>query len=140
MKKLSAILLLQIILFFGCKDNSTESNDELFGLYEASTFIEPGANDGGVNILASGGYLKINFKNDFSFSAELFVPENLLSNYPSGIANYNGSYLILNNTLKLNSSFIVEELIWEKENKILVSKEVPLRGQPFKIILSLSTD
>lgn len=135
MKTLSVILLLQIFLIFGCNNNPTESNLELFGLYEASTFIEPGANDGGVNIISSGGYLKITFNNDFDFSAEMFIPENISSNYPNGNTTYEGSYSIINNTLNFGSSFIVEALIWEKENKILVSKEAPLRGQPFKIIL-----
>ena len=135
MKKLSVMLLIQILLFFSCKDNPTESNDVLFGFYEASTFIEPGANDGGINIIASGGYLKINFESDFSYSAELFIPENLLSNYPSGITNYESSYSIVNNNLEFNSSFIVDKLIWEKENNILISKDAPLRGQPFEIIL-----
>jgi len=133
--KTVSIILLQIFLLFGCNDNSIESNDELFGLYEASTFIEPGANDGGVNIIASGGYMKINFKNDFSFSAEIFIPEGILSNYSSGTTNYSGSYSIENNILKFNTSFIVDELIWEKGNKIFISKDVPLRGQPFEIIL-----
>jgi len=135
MRSLSLTLFIQIILFFGCNNNPTESNDELFGLYEASTFIEPGANDGGVNILASGGYLKISFNGDLSFTAEMYIPENILNTYPNGITNYEGSYLVVKNTLKINSSFIVDELIWEKENKILISKDVSLRGQPFKIIL-----
>ena len=136
MKTISVILILHLFLFLGCnKNNPTETYNELFGYYESSTFIEPGANDGGVNILASGGYLNINFTADFKFSAEMFIPENILSNYPSGITNYEGSYSVVNNTLKFNSSFIVDELIWEKENKILISKDVPLRGQPFKIVL-----
>ncbi len=130
-----SVILLQIFLLFGCNDNSIESNDELFGLYEASTFIEPGSNDAGVNIIASGGYMKINFKNDFSFSAEMFIPEGILSNYSSGTSNYSGSYFIEDNVLKFKTSFILDELIWEKENKIVISKDVPLRGQPFKIIL-----
>ena len=133
-------LLLLFIVFVGCNNEQpTEINSDLFGLYEASTFIEPGANDGGVNIISSGGYLKISFDHDFSFSAEIFIPENISSNYPDGITNYSGSYSIENNTLKFNSSFIVDELIWEKGNKIFISKEVPLRGQPFKIILYKNT-
>ena len=135
MKILSVILLLQLFLFFGCNDNSIESNDTLFGLYEASTFLEPGGNDGGINIIASGGYLKINFKDDFSFYAELFIPENILSNYPTGLTSYEGSYSVVKDGLEFNSAFIVDKLIWEKENKILISKDAPFRGQPFKIIL-----
>ena len=136
MEKLSIVLLLQVILFWGChKDNPTESDNELSGYYESSTFVEPGANDGGVNILASGGYLKISFKDDFSYSAEMFIPVNISSNYSSGITNYEGSYSVVNNTIKFNSSFIVDELVWEKENKVISSKDVPVRGQPFKIVL-----
>lgn len=136
MKTISIVLFLQIVLFWGChKDNPIETNNELFGSYESSTFVEPGANDGGVNILASGGYLKISFKDDFSYSTKMFIPVNLSSNYSSGITTYEGSYSVINNTIKFNSSFIVDELIWDKENKILISKDVPARGQPFKIVL-----
>ena len=135
MKTLYVVLLLQLFLFFGCDDNSIDLNDGLFGLYEASTFIEPGPLDGGVDIISSGGYLKISFNDDFRFSAEMFIPQYIGSNHPGEITNYNGSYTIVNNMLKFNPPFIVDELIWDKENKMFISKEAPLRGRPFKIIL-----
>ena len=127
---------LLILAFVGCNNEQpTETNQDYFGLYESSTFIEPGSNDGGVDIQSLGGYLKISLKNNHNFTAELFIPEKALSNYPKGVTNYEGKYLLENNGIQFTSSFIVNKLVWNKSTKQLESSEVPSRGQPFKIVL-----
>lgn len=136
MKSLLNISILLSILFLGCnKENITEINSELFGSYESSAFTEPGSNDGGVNIQAAGGYLKITLNDNFNFSAELFIPDNISSNYPTCLTNYSGTFKVVNESIIFNSTFIISELLWKNDDKILITPEVPLRGQPFNIIM-----
>jgi len=125
MKSLVNISILLSILFFGCnKENITEINPELFGSYESSAFIEPGSSDGGVNIQAAGGYLKITLNEDFNFSAELLIPNSVSSNYPTGLTNYSGTFKVVNESIIFNSTFIISELLWKYEDKILITPEV----------------
>lgn len=129
-------LLLLLIAFVGCNNEQpTEIDSDLIGLYESSRFIEPGSNDGGVDIQSAGGYLRITLEDDFTFTSELFIPDNIQSNYPKGKTNYEGNYSVKDNLIEFTSSFIVESMKWNKETKQLESLEVPLRGQPFEIIL-----
>src|SRR3989304_4732388 len=128
--------LLLLLMFIGCnKEQPTEINADLFGLYESSRFIEPGSNDGGVDIQSSGGYLRITLMDNYNFSAEMFIPDNIQSNYPKGHKSYEGEYSVEGDLIKFNSPFIVDGFKWNKENKQLKSLEVPPRGQPFEIIL-----
>lgn len=130
-------LLLLLIILIGCNNEQpTEINSDLFGLHESSRFIEPGQSDGGTDIQSSGGYLRIIFKDNYKFIAELFIPDNVQSNYPIGKTNYEGNYSVKDNLIEFTSSFIVESMKWNKETKQLESLEVPLRGQPFEIILN----
>jgi len=136
MKSLLNISILLSILFLGCnKENITEINPELFGSYESSAFTEPGSNDGGVNIQANGGYLKITLNEDFNYYAELLIPDNVSSNYPTGLTNYSGTFKLVNESIIFNSTFIISELLWKNDDKILITPEVSLRGQPLNIIM-----
>lgn len=136
MKSLVNISILLSILFLGCnKENITEINPELFCSYESSAFIEPGSSDGGVNIQAAGGYLKITLNEDFNFFAQLLIPNTVSSNYPPGLTNYSGTFKVVNEPIIFNSTFILSELLWKNEDKILITPEVSLRGQPLKIIM-----
>ena len=130
-------LLLLLFLFVGCNgEQPTETNQELFGLYKSSTFIEPGSSDGGVDIQSSGGYLNITLNDNYEFTAELYIPVSINSNYAEGLWNYEGKYSLKADTLEFTAQyFIAKYLRWNKQSKHLESFEVPPRGRPFKIIL-----
>jgi len=129
-------LLLLLVVFVGCNNEPpTEVSSDLFGLYESARFIEPGSSDGGVDIQSAGGYLRIYLKVNFTFTAELFIPDDIQSNYPKGRTNYQGNYSVKDNLIEFTSSFVVEKLKWNKKDKQLKSLQVSLRGQPFEIIL-----
>ena len=116
---LNSFLLLQLIMFYSCEnDVTTGTAESLFGFYESSEFVEPGSNDGGVDIQASGGYLFLSLKNDFKFTAELYVPDNSKSNYAKGYTNYEGKWSLENSTVKFSAAkFIVDSLNWNEEKK-----------------------
>ena len=129
-------LLLLLVVFVGCNNEPpTEVSSDLFGLYESARFIEPGSSDGGVDIQSAGGYLRIYLKVNFTFTAELFIPDDIQSNYSKGRTNYQGNYSVKDNLIEFTSSFVVEKLKWNKKDKQLKSLQVSLRGQPFEIIL-----
>ena len=137
MYTLKKYLLLLLFLLIGCNNEQpTAPNQDLFGLYKSSTFIEPGPKDGGVDIQSSGGYLNISLKDNYEFSAELFIPDSINSSYAEGLWNYEGKYSLKSDTVEFNAhSFIVKYLSWDKQSKQLESYEVPSRGRPFKIVL-----
>ncbi|MFH1527923.1 MAG: hypothetical protein ABIG69_14930 [Bacteroidota bacterium] len=137
MYSLKKYLLLLPFLFVGCNNEQPiEPYQDLFGLYKSSAFIEPGSLDGGVNIQLSGGYLNITLRNNYEFTAELFIPDSINSNYGKGFWNYEGNYSLKSDTIEFTSqSFIIKYINWDKQNKQLESFEVPPRGRPFKIIL-----
>ncbi len=129
-------LLLLLFIVFGCNNEQpTEIDTDLFGLYESSRLIEAGSTDGGVDIQSAGGFLRITLKENYTFTSELFIPENIQSNYPKGHSNYDGEYSTKDYFIEFTSPFIVNNLKWNKENKQLESLEVPLRGRPFEIVL-----
>lgn len=129
--------LLLPLLYVGCSNEQpTETYQDLIGLYKSFTFIEPGSSDGGVDIQSSGGYLDIILKDNYKFTAELFIPDSINSNYGEGLWNYEGTYSIKSDTLEFNAQyFIIKYLNWDRQSKKLESFEVPPRGRPFKIIL-----
>lgn len=130
-------LLLLLVVFVGCNNEQpTEVNSDLFGLYESARFIESGANGEGVDIQSAGGYLRIYLKVNFTFTAELFIPDNIQSKYPKGRTNYKGNYSVRDNLIEFTSPFIVELWEWSKEYKRLKAIELSLaRGLPSEIIL-----
>ena len=141
MSRLKIFLFIFILAFIACnKEQSNEPISELPGMYESNRFIEPGSADGGVNILSSGGHLRITFDDDFIFHSELFIPQAAASNYPQGYTHYDGSFSIMDQTIKFDSAnFFLDSIRWEPESKKLETFEVSPRGQPFKIILYKSS-
>ena len=104
-------------------------------MYKSSTFIEPGSLDGGIDINSYGGYIELTLKDNFEFSAEMFIPENINSNHAPGIRQYEGTYSLESDTLKLSHSISFEQNFkWSKQQRQLESVGVHLRG-PFKLIL-----
>lgn len=138
MQLLKFFLFLLLVIFSGCTDEKpTEPNQNLFGLYKSSTFIEPGSLDAGVDIQQSGGYINIILKENYEFMAEIFIPDSISSNYAEGLSNYEGNYSLKSDTLEfVAQSFILSFLNWHKEINQLQSFDAPPRGQPFKIILN----
>jgi hypothetical protein len=131
-------MILLILLFFvtGCgNDQPVETYQDLFGTYESLTFIEPGSADGGIDILKAGGYLRIILNHNYEYSAELFIRENIQSNYAPGKHNYAGTYSVKDDIISFSSLYIVNQMKWERETKLLKSLEVPPRGRPFEIVL-----
>ena len=57
------------------------------------------------------------------------------SNYPTGLTNYSGTFKLVNESIIFNSTFIISELLWKNDDKILITPEVSLRGQPLNIIM-----
>ena len=134
----TVLILLAIVLLFGCKkEQPTEPVKSVSGYYESSRFIETGSADGGVDIQSSGGYFQLGLNENNDFTAELYIPEKVLSNYPKGISKYSGKYFINDDTVKFTSSnFILENIQWKKESGQLETFDVSLRGQPFKIVFN----
>ncbi len=137
MNSLKIFALAILIVFIACnKEQSSEPTSELYGTYESNRFIEPGSADGGVDILSSGGYLRIALDDNSKFQSELFIPQGVASNYPKGHTSYDGSFSIKDHTVIFDSAnFFLDSIRWEPQNKKLETFEVPPRGQPFKIIL-----
>ena len=136
-KILLLVLILICLLFvYSCKDEQpVVSGDELPGLYISSTFIEPGSLDGGIDIIACGGYIELTLKDNFEYSAEMFIPENIYSNHAPGTRQYEGTYALKSDTLKLSHSIsFAQNFKWSKQERRLESFGVYLRG-PFKLIL-----
>ncbi len=138
MKIVKKFILIIPILFFACDDGQiSESNNSLFGNYESSTFIEPGPSDGGVNILESGGYVKVRLYDGFTFAAEIFIPDSAESNFPKGLWSYEGDFLLKKDTINfMPGNFIFEQLSRKENVNQLETYDVPMRGRPFKIILT----
>lgn len=136
MKFRKLFILVIFLSFFGCdENNNNEYYTNLVGDYKATTFIEPGSNDGGTDILANGGYLNLTLYNDGKFYYEVFIPEGINLNYSSGKFTYKGEYTIKADTIILNDQPIfLTELIWDKMSDKLETKEVMWRG-PYKIII-----
>ena len=89
-----------LIIFMGCKnDQTTEYTQSLSGLYFSTTFIEPGAADGGIDLITAGGYLNIIFQDNSNFAADLFIPEKIGSNFSSGNTQFLGKYIIKADTV-----------------------------------------
>lgn len=133
-KKLFIVILL--FFFFGCNDdNNNDYYTNLVGDYKATTFIEPGSDDSGVDILKNGGYLYLTLYNDSKFYYEVFIPEGINSNYSSGKFVYTGDYTVKEDTIFLNDEPIFwTDLIWNKTLNKLETKDIQSR-EPYKIIL-----
>ena len=129
--------LILLIFLIGCSDEKiTNSSSDVFGLYESSRFVEPGSADGGIDIQTAGGYLTITLNDDYTFSSELYIPENIDSNYPKGRTEYHGKFIVSDEIVNFEEGdFIIKEIKWDKSTRQLITLEVPLRGQPFEIIL-----
>ncbi|MBA4311996.1 MAG: hypothetical protein C0417_05140 [Chlorobiaceae bacterium] len=132
------LILLAVVLLAGCKkEQPTEPAKSVIGFYESSRFIEPGSTDGGVDIQSSGGYFQLGLNENNDFTAELFIPKKISSNYPKGISKYSGKYVVSSDTIKFISiDFILENIQWKKGSGQLETFEVPMRGQPFKIVFN----
>ncbi len=136
------ILFIFFIFFglLGCdNDNNNEYYSNLIGDYEATTFVEPGASDQGVDILANGGYLHLTLYNNAQFSLEMFIPNNINSNYSTDEKwFFNSNYTIKADSIyfnQLSHPFPNSILVWHKIINKLETMDVEPRGKPFKIIL-----
>ncbi|GAB6282128.1 MAG: hypothetical protein STSR0008_08720 [Ignavibacterium sp.] len=133
-RKLFIVILLSF--FFGCDDdNNNGYYSNLVGDYKATTFIEPGSNDAGADILQNGGYLYLTLYNDSKFYYEVFIPEKINSNYAPGKFTYKGDYTVKEDTISLNDGPIfLADLIWNKTLNKLETRDFQSWG-PYKIIL-----
>lgn len=80
-------------------------------------FYEPGQLDGGVDIQSKGGYIKLILKSNKTYSAEIFIPEISLSNYPAGLQIQEGKFEFKQDTLKFVEPFLIPYLFCDK-NKV----------------------
>jgi len=128
-------LLFLLIIIIGCeKENPVDPIEELAGIYTSTSFVEPGAHDGGLDIQASGGYLIIEFNSNSNFAAEMFIPDTIDSNYPIGKTLFEGKYSLKNDSIIFNmGEFIIDHFMWNKGKNELMY-ELVSRGY-FQIIL-----
>jgi len=120
------------------EDPITYNIRNLIGFYKATTFTEPGSHDGGVDILANGGELTVQFTENYTVSGHLFIPDSIESNYPPMDTNYSGIFTIDNDIVRFkNTHYILNEpqLYFIVKNGRLETEEVIGRGATFKIIL-----
>lgn len=128
-----------LVLLLSCKDGTpTEENkDKVFGSYRASTFVEPGSLDAGVDILQAGGKFTVTLAENFKASGNLLIPENIGSNYPKGEKNFDGYFIINKDTVKFqDTSTLLDnpQLFFIHKNSSLESGAIIGRGGLFKII------
>jgi len=89
-----------------CSDDSVSiyDNSGLSGLFKATTFTEPGIKDTGVDILAHGGILTIQFNENSTVSGKLLIPANIESNYSPIDTNFSGSYTLNGDTIRFHNT------------------------------------
>ena len=139
-KKFNSLIFVFLLIISSCNDDPISSNiKNLIGFYKATTFIEPGSRDGGVDILANGGELTAQFTENHTVSGHLFIPDSIDSNYPPMDTNYCGTYTLVKDTLRFkNTSNVLEipNIYFIVKNDLLESGDIIGRHNPFKIILT----
>ena len=108
MKVIVSFLKLSLLFFLGlaCSDDpvSSENNSQLKGTYGATTFIEPGSADGGIDILENGGELTMEFRDNYFVEGRLMIPDNIGSNFSPVDTNYSGSYSLNEDTIRFSNT------------------------------------
>lgn len=136
-KKLGSTLFHLIfisILFLSCQIHETENRESN---YVASIFIEPGPNDGGVDLLSGGGSLTLTLKEYNEFISKLVIPVGVFSSYPTGETIYTGTYKMSDTRIEFEAStYFLESIKIEKSGELLVNEDVPPRGRPFQLVLN----
>jgi len=141
MKKLIfyLFLILSSLVIIYCNDDSLSvSDNSLSGLFKATTFVEPGINDTGVDILANNGILTVQFDENFTASGHLLIPKNIGSNYSSVDTNYSGTYTINGDTVRFQNTNEVlnnPDVYFIKRDSNLETPDYQGRWALFKIIL-----
>ena len=111
---MNKLLLLLLIFVFGCeKENTVDPAEGINGIFRSTSFIEAGAHDGGVDIHAAGGYVIIEFENNFHFTAEIYIPDSTEANFAPGKILYEGKYTFKNDSIIFNESeFFIDHLVF----------------------------
>lgn len=141
MKKLTLLFFIFITLTtISCSDDSVTDYDvtNLSGLFKAITFIEPGTNDSGVNILANNGKLTVQFGENLSASGQLLIPDNIESNYSPIDTNFAGSYILNGDTIRFKNTNVVLDnpnVYFINKGSTLETPDYQGRWALFKIIL-----
>ena len=129
------------LIIISCSDDSVTKVDDksLTGLYKATTFIDPGSNDAGVDILANNGILTVQFVNNFTAFGQFVIPGNISSNYSPIDTNYSGNYTIKDDTVRFSNTIGVldnPDVYFIINDATLETPDYQGRWALFKIILT----
>lgn len=134
-----AFYIILLILFSSCKDDTLIEDDKtkIIGPFKATTFVEPGSLDAGVDILQAGGKFTVTLKENYKVSGNLFIPENINSSFPKGEKNFDGSFTVSIDTVRFQGTGTLldnPQLFFIYKNFSMESGGITGRGGLFKII------
>ena len=119
-----------------CNDDSITNAERIAGFYEAIVFTEPGAHDGGVNILANGGVLTARLFSDFKVEGRLVIPEDIDSNFAPQDINYCGTFTVNVDTIRfVGAETLLDQFPFIIKETRLETPDMTGRMALFKIIL-----
>ncbi len=134
MRALRWVLICAVFLLSSC-EVPTESS-ALTGYYESITFREPGQADGGVDILAKGGFIQLRLRADAAVKGRVFVPPNIGTGYGKIDQRFSGSYGVTGDTLRVTGTGTLIDVRWLIKGDKLETPNLPGHGASFKIILA----
>lgn len=131
--------IILLFLLSSCKDATLIEDDKtkIIGSYKATTFVEPGSHDAGVDILQAGGKFTVIFKENLKVTGNLFIPNNINSNFQKGDKNFSGSITVNIDTIRFQGTGTLldnPQLFFIYKNSSIESGDIIGRGGLFKII------
>ncbi len=106
------------------------------GFYKSTTWVEPGAGDGGVDVLALGGFIEVHLYPNMKMEGRVFIPPNRVANYFELDAHVEGTYAVSGDTVHFNVEYLPDKARWLADQNKIETFEAPPRGRPYKIILA----
>ncbi len=134
MRTLGLVLTCAVVLLSSCELPSASS--ALTGYYESTTLQGIAQADGGVDILAKGGFIRLRLRADSAVRDHLFVPPNIGSSHGKLDQRFSGSYLVRGDTLHVTGTGTLIDRPWLIEGDKLETPNLPGHGAAFKIILA----
>ncbi len=134
-----AFYIILLVLFSSCKDDTLieDNKIKIIGSFKATTFVEPGSLDAGVDILQAGGKFTVALKENYKISGNLFIPDNINSSFPKGDNNFIGSFTVSIDTVRFQGTGTLldnPQLFFIYKNFSMESGGINGRGGLFKII------
>ena len=131
-----------LLLTPGCDsiENHEGPYEEIAGLYEAVIFTEPGAHDGGVDIIAAGGQLTLRLEANGEMSGHIVIPSDIESNYAPISAQIQGRFDLEIDTVYFQEvnpagALPFNEAEWKSDRHEIESFDFQGHMASFKVVL-----